>query len=269
MAGEHEASLETTLDNAVRALANARRLLVITGAGMSAESGLPTYRGVGGLYNHNETVEGLPIEQALSGPVFRSRPEVTWKYLIEIERHARGATFHRGHQILADLESKFDALWILTQNIDGFHTAAGSRDVVEIHGNLYRLSCCQCGRRWRVNDYAGLNVPPACDACGGLVRPQVVLFEEMLPSEALTRLESWLDTGYDAVMSIGTSSHFPYIIQPILSACRQGIPSIEINPAPTALSEQVDFYLPLPAGQALQALWDRWPDVTDDGESVA
>ena len=92
---------------------------------MSADSGLPTYRGVGGLYENKDTEDGMPIEQALSGSVFRQSPEITWKYLSQIEQGTRGASHNRGHAVLAEMERHFQRFWILTQNIDGFHTTAG------------------------------------------------------------------------------------------------------------------------------------------------
>src|SRR5512136_240929 len=98
----------------VRLLKNAQSLLFITGAGMSADSGLPTYRGIGGLYNRNTTEDGIPIEEALSGSMMRRRPEVTWKYLSQIEQSARAARCNRGHQVIAEMERHFERVWTLT-----------------------------------------------------------------------------------------------------------------------------------------------------------
>src|SRR5437763_16705374 len=95
-----------TSDHIVEHLGRARSILFITGAGMSADSGLPTYRGVGGLYNSGETEEGLPIEALLSGQMFARRPEWTWKYLRQVENACRGATFNRGHVVLAEMERR-------------------------------------------------------------------------------------------------------------------------------------------------------------------
>src|SRR5438309_11328715 len=109
-----------TVDRIVDDLQTCRSILFITGAGMSAESGLPTYRGVGGLYNSGETEEGLAIEELLSGAVFAQRPEWTWKYLRQVENACRGAGFNRGHTVLAEMERRFPRVWTLTQNVDGF-----------------------------------------------------------------------------------------------------------------------------------------------------
>ena len=125
-------------------LSRSRSALFVTGAGMSADSGLPTYRGVGGLYDSGTTEEGLPIEVLLSGPLFARRPEWTWKYLAEIERACRGAAPNRGHEVLALLERRLPRCVVLTQNVDGLHRRAGSTEVIEIHGNLHDLSCTAC-----------------------------------------------------------------------------------------------------------------------------
>ena len=130
-----------TIDRIVDHLGRCRNILFVTGAGMSADSGLPTYRGVGGLYNRGETEEGFAIEEMLSGATFRRKPEWTWKYLREVERACRGATFNRGHAVLAEMERHFERVWTLTQNVDGFHYAAGSRNVIPIHGDLRHVRC--------------------------------------------------------------------------------------------------------------------------------
>jgi NAD-dependent deacetylase len=242
-------------------LRGSRSLLFITGAGISADSGLPTYRGVGGLYNAGATAEGLPIEDVLSGPMMRRRPELTWKYLGAIEQLARQATFNRAHQVIAEMEAHFPRVWTLTQNIDAFHRRAGSRNVLEIHGNLYDLFCTACGYRQTVADYSGLQIPPRCPECPGLLRPDVVLFGEMLPAATLERLYAECQAGFDAVFSIGTTSVFPYIAEPVRMAADLGRPTIEINPAASAISDLVDVKLPLGAVAALDAIWRRYREL--------
>ena len=235
-------------------LQGARRLLFITGAGMSADSGLPTYRGVGGLYNDGQTVDGLSIEQCLSGPVFRSRPELTWKYLAEVAQAAAKANYNRGHEVLAALQDQFD-VWVLTQNIDGFHTLAGSRQVIEIHGTMRRIRCTDCNHQFATEDYQSLSLPPHCKLCSGLLRPDVVLFEEMLPEHALQNLYEILQQPFDATLSIGTTSAFPYIAEPVRIAAQAGRLTVEINPATTAVSKLVDIRCQAGAAAVLDAIW--------------
>lgn len=234
--------------------AGARRVLFITGAGISADSGLPTYRGIGGLYDQRLTEEGVAIEEALSGDMLALRPELTWKYIGQIEANCRGVRPNAAHEAIAWLEGKLPGVTVLTQNIDGLHRAAGSRNVIEIHGSLHRLSCTACGRRVDVADYAALALPPACTDCGGMLRPDVVLFGEALPEGAIRRLIGALDQGVDLVFSIGTTSVFPYIAEPVLYALRCGVPTVEINPGESRVSEQVQYRLRLGAAAAMAAI---------------
>ncbi len=239
-------------------LANARSALFITGAGISADSGLPTYRGIGGLYNDAYTEDEVPIEEALSGDMLLARPDVTWKYMSQIETACRGAQHNRAHEVIAALEERMPRVWVLTQNVDGFHRDAGSHKVIEIHGNLRNLVCTACDWDKTVLDYSGMEVPPTCPRCGGPVRPAVVLFGEMLPTEAIEELDNQLEQGFDIVFSIGTTSVFPYISQPVIAARILGTPTVEINPADTEVSELVDYRVCAGAKDSLEALWQAY-----------
>jgi len=238
-------------------LARARSVLFVTGAGISADSGLPTYRGIGGLYEDAGTEDGIPIEDALSGETMTRDPALCWKYIAQIERACRGARANRGHEVLAEMERRISRAWVLTQNVDGFHLDAGSRNVIEIHGNVRTLVCTRCARTRTVPDYTGLTIPPACDACGALVRPAVVLFGEMLPAPAIAVLERELAQGFDLVVSIGTTAVFPYIAGPVAMARAAGVPTAEINPGRSAVSDLVDHRIVARAALALDAIWRR------------
>ena len=244
-----------TVSRIATTLRGARRILFITGAGISADSGLPTYRGIGGLYNNRMTDEDLPIETALSGSMMEARPAITWKYLHQIEESCRGARFNDAHAIIAEWQDRFEVC-VLTQNIDGFHRAAGSRNLIEIHGDIHDLFCTRCTYQTTVPDYAGLTLPPACPRCQALVRPRVVLFGEALPAAAITHLYSELDRGFDLVFSIGTTSVFPYIAGPVVQASQQGVPTVEINPTDTNVSRFVDYKLAAGAAASLRAIRD-------------
>lgn len=250
-------TIDTSLDEIAGLLAAARSALFITGAGISADSGLPTYRGVGGLYDRAPTDEGLSIEQALSGPVFESRPDITWKYLAQIERGCRGAQPNAAHRAIAELERELARVTVFTQNVDGLHRLAGSHDVIEIHGTLRELACTACDYEETVDSLAGRDLPPRCPRCGGILRPKVVLFGEALPEDRLARFYDALDSGFDIVFTIGTSGAFPYIAEPVVWASRIGIPTVEINPIRTRLSACVEYRLPLGAAEAMQALMGR------------
>lgn len=239
-------------------LKGCKSILFITGAGISADSGLPTYRGIGGLYNDRATEDGMPIEMALAGQTLKSRPEVTWKYLSQIEKNCRNSRFNRGHEVIAEMERNFKRVWVLTQNIDGFHRAAGSRNVIEIHGNMHKLACIKCPWREKVKDYSQLAIPPACPKCGSSVRPEVVFFGEMLPAGECRILSEELARGFDIYFSVGTTSVFPYIQQPIIDARYANRPTVEINPSETEISHIADIKINLGAAEALQRIWEEF-----------
>lgn len=235
------------------AMHRARRLLFITGAGISAESGLPTYRGIGGLYNDQATEDNFSIETALSGDMLRGNPAITWKYLHQIENSCRGACFNEAHAIIAEWQNHFEVC-VLTQNIDGFHRNAGSRNLIEIHGDIHDLHCTRCDYTVTVADYSALELPPSCPHCRAPVRPRVVLFGEMLPSAAIQHLYAELEAGFDLIFSIGTTSVFPYIAGPVVQAHQMGIPTVEINPTTTHVTGFVDYKLACGAAASLRAI---------------
>lgn len=248
---------EERLEEVVSFLREASSVLFITGAGISADSGLPTYRGIGGLYEEADTPEGIPIEEALSGGMMRINPALTWKYIHQIEASARGASFNRAHAILAEAERRFDRVWVLTQNVDGLHRKAGSKHVIDIHGDVHDLLCTECEHRMTVEDYSELDPLPLCPECISPLRPDVVLFGELLPLKKVETLERELRRGFDVVFSIGTTSVFPYIARPVVEARMRRKPTIEINPGETLISGEVDVKLPMRAAEACEALWAR------------
>lgn len=240
-------------------LAESRRILFITGAGISADSGLPTYRGISGLYSNKHTDEGITIEQALSSEVLQQKPSLTWKYLDQIIQACRKATFNRSHQIIAEMENYFDQVWVLTQNIDGFHRAAGSTRVIDIHGDVHTLLCTRCDYRTQIEDYSLIKeLPPRCPECNGVVRPNVVLFGEMLPEDKYNLLYQQLQKGFDLIFTIGTSSVFPYISAPIIHAARNGNRTVEINPVQTEVSSYVTVKFEGRAAVVLDAIWTEY-----------
>ncbi len=251
-----DAALAAAIQEVAALVDRAESVLFITGAGVSADSGLPTYRGVGGLYNDEsrDPEEGLPIEVLLSGPFFRRQPATTWKYIRQIEEACRGARPNPAHQIMAAFEGRVDRLWVMTQNVDGLHTAAGSQNVIELHGNIHRLRCTVCSYRAEVEDYAALPPLPRCPRCQSVLRPDVVLFEEMLPPAAVAAMQRERARGFDLVFTVGTSSPFPYVTDPVLQVRRRGGASIEINPGRTRMSELVTHKLSVGAADAMTRL---------------
>lgn len=247
------------MDQVVEAMRRSKSVLFITGAGISADSGTPTYRGIGGLYNVDTTAEGYAIEEVLSASMLAENPALTWKYLLQIGQAVHGASHNRAHEIIAEIEQTFERVWTLTQNVDGFHRNAGSKNLIEAHGNMYSLSCTSCSYQNKLDDFGGeMELPPQCPECGGMVRPDVVLFGELLSGEGIATMQEQFELGFDIVFSIGTSSLFPYIQMPVEAARMMGKPTIEINPSQTAISEIVDFQIPLSATAALEEIWQRY-----------
>ena len=219
-------------------LERAGRVLFITGAGLSADSGLPTYRGLGGLYN-GLTEEGIPIEAALSGSMLHQRPELCWRYLAQLGRACAAAVPNAGHQAIAAFGIRHPSSWVLTQNIDGFHRQAGfpPERLIEIHGQLEPLVCMSCAQAVAaVQGYLTGPLPPRCPGCGGILRPPVVLFEEALPVAEVQRLQGAVEEGFDLVIAVGTTAAFSYIQAPIGRTLALGGDLIEINPDRSSLS---------------------------------
>ncbi len=242
------------IEAAAQLLAGAKSLLFVTGAGISADSGLPTYRGVGGLYDDGGTEDGVPIEVCLSGGMFKRDPAKTWKYIRQIEQACRGAQPNLAHRRIAEFERTRERVWVLTQNVDGLHAAAGTRNLIAIHGDVHDLLCTRCTWTQRVADYSELAPLPRCPECDAIIRPKVVLFDEMLPLDALANLRRELDRGFDAVVVIGTTAVFPYIAAPIELAARRGKPTIEINPGESEVSALVEVHVRLGAALAMNSL---------------
>jgi NAD-dependent deacetylase len=232
--------------DAVRALLGAARsVVVLTGAGISAESGVPTFRGPGGLWREYRP-EDLATPEA-----FARDPRLVWEWYDWRRRKISEAKPNLGHYALVTLEKRAPDLTLITQNVDGMHPLAGSRNVLEIHGSLWRTRCLSC-HEVRENRELLARLPPRC-ACEGLLRPDVVWFGEALPFDLLKRSIRAVEGG-DVMLVIGTSS----LVQPAASmageALARGTPVIEINLDPTPLSERATHFLQGKAGEILPRL---------------
>ena len=212
----------STIEEAVRTIRAARpeRVVVLTGAGVSADSGIPTFRGAGGLWRD------FRPEELATPEAFRRDPALVWEWYEWRRDLIRRALPNAAHEALARLE---DAV-VVTQNVDGLHTRAGSRDVVELHGNIFRVRCTrEVTTREQREPFATL--PPHCE-CGALLRPDVVWFGEMLPEEAIARAVGAIQSA-DLLLVIGTSG----VVYPAAGfvTMYEGL-SIEVNPEASAVS---------------------------------
>jgi NAD-dependent deacetylase len=244
-------------DDLVQRLSAVRSVGIITGAGVSAESGIPTYRGKGGIYDDPE--EGERTVEALSGPALLADPDRTWRAVADLARASAHARPNAGHEAIAAIEEIVDRFVLLTQNVDGLHQLAGSKNVIDIHGNVFATRCMSCGETGLLNreTLPTLDRAPHCHRCQGVLRPDAVLFEEMLPVDKVQRmdLELRLDVP-DLVVVAGTSAIFPYIGQPVWFAKEAGKLTVEVNPEPTLLSGIVDYALRGPSGRYLPLIRD-------------
>ncbi|MBN1659782.1 MAG: NAD-dependent deacylase [Anaerolineae bacterium] len=222
---------------------------VLTGAGVSAESGVPTFRGEGGLWR-NYRAEELATPQA-----FRRDPALVWAWYNWRRGLIAPCQPNPAHETLAEMERYFDDFTLITQNVDGLHALAGSRHVLELHGNIWRLRCTRgCRAPWEERAADLPDIPPHCPDCGALARPDVVWFGESLPADALEA--AWAAARRAQLFLVaGTSA----IVQPAaslpLAALEAGAYVVEINPEPTPLSAHVQESIRGPAGEALPAWW--------------
>ena len=228
----------------VERLRSVRSVGAITGAGVSRGSGLPTYRGKGGIYDDPE--EGDRTVEALSGPTLAADPDPKGGEEAGLARQALDVRPSAAHRALAGIERAVERFVLLTQNVDGLHQAAGSRNVIDIHGDVLDTLCLSCAARGRLERemLVALNEAPRCAGCGGLLRPHVVLFGELLPPDKVQRIVNEFHRNLpDLVLIAGTSALFPYIVEPVRVACAAGRLTVEINPETTQTSPVIEFSL--------------------------
>jgi NAD-dependent deacetylase len=240
-----------------RHLRGSERILFITGAGVSAESQIPTFRGATAAFADGKTEEGLPFEEILSGATFISNPKLSWKYFFRLEQSIRGKRPNAAHLAMAALQTPQRHVCVATQNIDGLHQRAGSKNVLELHGNLLRIICTECEYSVCLETFESILPLPRCPQCDAILRPDIVLYEESLPVTVLDDFELEQEKGFDLVFSIGTTSLFYYVTHPIKAAAQRGTLVVEINPDKTPISDWADFRFTEAAGQTMQRLMNE------------
>ena len=222
-----------------------RRVVALTGAGISAESGVPTFRGAEGLWKKRQA-EDLARPEA-----FEAHPELVWEFYNWRREQVAGCEPNEAHRALAELERVAPNFLLITQNVDGLHGQAGSRKVVEMHGSLWQVKCTVC--TYAREDRAKLPELPECPVCGHLLRPGVVWFGEPLVPGVLKLAIEQINAA-DVFLSIGTSS----LVQPAASFAQlakdHGALTVEINLEPTPTTGLMDFALHGKAGDILPKL---------------
>jgi NAD-dependent deacetylase len=230
-------------NDGLRRLASARRVAVLTGAGVSAESGVPTFRGEAGLWKK------FRPEELANFDAFIRNPKLVWEWYRFRKRIIASIEPNPGHQALAKLEPLFSQFTLTTQNVDGLHRRAGSKNILELHGNIMRNRCLECGV---IDETAELDLEdevPRCH-CGGILRPDVVWFGEMLPEGVLSAAMEAAEH-CDFFFSVGTSAVvYPAAALPVV-AKQGGAYLVEINPESTPLSDMADESLQGRSGDIL------------------
>lgn len=236
----------TVMEDLVRLLQRVQRVVVLTGAGVSHESGIPTFRGPGGWWR-NFRPEELATPRA-----FAKDPRLVWKWYDWRRGLISQARPNPGHEALAALEEMVPDFTLITQNVDGLHRQAGSRRILEIHGNIWEVRCTVCGS---VKEDRRVPIPilPYCQECGGLLRPNVVWFGEALDPGLLEAARQALLKA-QVMMVAGTSA----LVQPAASfalwAQKAGAKLVEINPESTPLTPHCEFVLRGKSGEILSRL---------------
>ncbi len=225
-------------------LKEAEKVVALTGAGISAESGIPTFRGKEGLW------KTYRAEELATPEAFEQNSELVWQWYEWRRGIIASKKPNKGHQTLAKWENVFSSLSVITQNIDGLHKKSGSENILELHGNIWKVRCTQEESITENFDVPLQEIPPVCPECGALLRPHVVWFGESL-NMALLQKASLLSSNCDIMFVIGTSS----VVQPAaslpLETLNAGAKVVEINPDPTSLTPYTHFSFRGKAGEIL------------------
>ena len=236
----------------------ARYLVALSGAGLSAGSGIPTYRGAGGLWTQHGTPPLLSYQE------FASDPTAWWAKrmaaeddpshpVYQMKQAVDAAEPNAGHLALAELERRGILRCLITQNVDNLHAEAGSRSLLEIHGNRTRLRCIECGLRFSRDGYDLSKAPPHCRECGGVIKLDTVMFGESIPADVLQSCREAAER-CDCMLLVGTSGTVNPAARLPLVARENGATLIEVNPEDTPLTAWCDIALSGPADVILPEL---------------
>lgn len=233
---------ENKIEKIRNKLKSSKKVVVLTGAGVSAESGVPTFRGKDGLWKN------FRAEELATSEAFQRNPHIVWEWYDWRRQILSSIQPNPAHLVIAELEKKFKDFTLITQNVDGLHTLAGSKNILELHGNIWRVRCTSCGNI-EINKDVPIKILPLC-RCGGLLRPDIVWFGEMLPEDVLNKAFNAAES-CDFMLVAGTSG----IVQPAASlamiAKRNNAFVVEVNLEETQLSPDVDATLLGKAGEIL------------------
>ncbi|HEY6392331.1 MAG TPA: NAD-dependent deacylase [Bryobacteraceae bacterium] len=234
------------MDTVRKWLQQASSVAVLTGAGVSAESGVPTFRGDNGLWKQRRP------EDLATPTAFTRNPQLVWEWYGWRRSVLAKTSPNPGHYALAELENRIANFTLITQNVDGLHELAGSRNVLRLHGSIWRVRCLTCQQEQFDRRIPFPEIPPKCE-CGGTLRPAVVWFGETLPQDVWQAAEKAARSA-DLFLVIGTSA----LVYPAAGLAQiaksSGARVVEINIAETQLSDRIDQFLQGPSGELLPQL---------------
>lgn len=238
------------LDEIAKIAKNCRKIVVLTGAGISAESGVPTFRGKEGLWGK------FKAEELATMDAFMANPAIVWEWYNWRRDLMCKVEPNPGHYALAEMEKLKDDFTLVTQNVDGLHKIAGSQNILELHGNIYRNKCVKCNRLHNESLDIDPNDIPTCESCGGKLRPDVVWFGEML-DRMVIETAFRVSEQSELFFSVGTSA----IIHPAASlpmtAKQMGATLVEVNPEETPLSYMADYSIRAKSGEYMPELIEK------------
>ncbi len=245
--------MEQELRSLAEKIKPSKVIVVLTGAGASKESGIPTFRDKDGLWSQYDMERFASLDGLLADP------RRVWEWYRDRYLEAKRAQPNPGHKALAEIEAllrnRGKDFAIITQNIDGLHQKAGSENVIEIHGSLYRAKCMECGKTYAMDDVINGSLPPYCE-CGGLIRPDVVFFGEPLPEREM-EMAIYYAQNADVFITAGTSAVvYPAASLPYI-AKDAGAVLVEVNVEDTPLTPLCDFVLRGRFGEVLPRLYDE------------
>jgi NAD-dependent deacetylase len=233
-------------DELLEQLANADSIAVLTGAGISAASGVPTFRGKDGLWKN------FKAEELANFNAFSQNPELVWEWYMWRRELINKVEPNKAHYALVDMETLTENFVIITQNVDNLHRLAGSRNIIELHGNIMQNKCTDCSKP-HIGEISLLHGVPKCQQCGGFIRPDVVWFGELLPENAIHSAKSWAMKSQIFIV-VGTSGVVePAASLPFIAKANDAL-LIEINTEQTPLTTHMDEFFVSPADEVLPKL---------------
>ena len=239
-------------------LKNVKKVAILTGAGISAESGVPTFRGEGGIWNKFKPEELATVD------AFMSNPKLVWEWYLWRRQIMSEVGPNPAHHALVDMESLYDDFSLITQNVDGLHRVAGSKKIYEVHGNISLNKCLDCSRPYDGEINLDDDKLPQC-RCGGKIRPDVVWFGEMLPADVINKAFIASERA-ELFFSIGTSA----LVHPAASlpftAKQSGAYLVEVNLDPTPLSDYADYAIHGPAGEIMPEIVEQIIELREDSK---